>query len=334
MRILGLNAYHGDASAAQLTNGILEAAIEEERLNRQKHWAGLPVKAALAVMNHLEPDHICISRSPKAHFIRKVMHISLRPSEWARLSSRASNSIRISHFVDELKRAGIRSRNARIHYVEHHRAHLASAFFCSPFDQAAVMSIDGFGDFSSIMWGDGRGNKLDVAGSALFPHSLGLFYTAFTQYLGFPKYGDEYKMMGLSAYGEPRFVKEVREIIRTEDDQVRLNLDYFTHHSEGIQMTWDNCEPVIGPVYSKKMVEVFGAPRTYRSEIQQHHADLAASVQKVLEENYFSLLNFIQKQTRQTAICLAGGVALNCVANGLIFEHTDFRDVYIQPAAH
>ncbi|MDP9052977.1 MAG: carbamoyltransferase [Acidobacteriota bacterium] len=220
------------------------------------------------------------------------------------------------------------------HFVEHHRAHLASAFFASPFEDAAVISIDGFGDFSSVMWGVGKGNRIDVKGSVLFPHSLGIFYTAFTQFLGFPHYGDEYKMMGLSAYGEPRFADKVRQAVRTEGDQCRLNLDYFTHHNKGVEMTWEGGQPALGSVFSPKMQEEFGEPRPPRSELRQRDMDLAASVQLVLEENYFALLNFVQKQTRSSRVCLAGGVALNCVANGMIFERTDFREVYVQPAAH
>ena len=333
MNILGLNAFHGDSSAA-LVNGPLIAAFEEERFNRQKHWAGLPVLAARQCLNGQQPDHIAISRNPSAHLLQKLARIAIRPSEWTRLSGRANNNLRVSRVSDELQANGIDTTRAKVHHVEHHRAHLASAFFCSPFEEAAVVSIDGFGDFSSVMWGVGKGNQIDVTGSVHFPHSLGLFYTAFTQFLGFPKYGDEYKMMGLSAYGEPRFVDKVRLVVRTEKDQIRLNLDYFIHHSQGVEMTWDNCEPALGSVYSSKMLETFGEPRANRAPLEQHHMDLAASVQKVLEENYFELLNYIQRQTKQKAVCLAGGVALNCVANGMIFERTDFQDVYVQPAAH
>ncbi len=175
--------------------------------------------------------------------------------------------------------------------MEHHRAHLASSFFVSPFEEAALVSIDGFGDFSSVMWGVGRGNQFDVRGSVQFPHSLGLFYTAFTQFLGFLKYGDEYKMMGLAAYGEPRFAAQVREVVRCEDTQIRLNLDYFLHHTEGRRHDLGGRRTLLGTVYSSKMMEVFGTPRLPRAEIEQHHADLAASVQAVLEECYFTLLN-------------------------------------------
>jgi carbamoyltransferase len=333
--ILGLNAFHGDASAAVLRDGELTAALEEERLNRIKHWAGLPIQAALACLDGAQPAHIAISRDPKAHFAEKLFRAALRPHCWARLATRASNSASIARVPAVLRAEGIRPKDPRnFHFVEHHRAHLASAFFASPFVDAAVISIDGFGDFSSVMWGIGHGNQIRVKGSVLFPHSLGIFYTAFTQFLGFPKYGDEYKMMGLSAYGEPRFTGRVRQIVSTSDGHCRLNLDYFTHHRQGVEMTWEGGEPALGSVFSHKMTEQFGEPRHPRSEIQQRHMDLAASVQRVLEENYFALLNFVQKQTHATRVCLAGGVALNCVANGMILERTNFREVYVQPAAH
>ncbi len=335
MNILGLNAFHGDASAAILRDGQLVLAFEEERLNRIKHWAGLPLLAAKACLEGTQPDHIAISRNPKAHLRDKLLRAALRPHRWLSLASRVINSVGIARVGDVLAKEGIVARQMRnVHFVEHHRAHLASAFFASPFEDAVVVSIDGFGDFSSVMWGVGKDNQIELRGSVSFPHSLGIFYTAFTQFLGFPKYGDEYKMMGLSAYGEPRFSERVRRVVRTEKDQCRLNLDYFTHHSKGVVMTWNGEEPALGAVFSQKMVEEFGTPRAPRSEIRQRDMDLAASVQLVLEENYFALLNFVQRQTGATAVCLAGGVALNCVANGMIFERTSFRDVYVQPAAH
>ena len=333
MKILGLNAFHGDSSAAFLRDGQLVAALEEERLNRIKHWAGLPVLAARVCLQEGQPDHIAISRNPKAHLTDKLLRAALRPHQWLNLSSRAANSVRIAQVRELLAAEGIVSQRP-VHFVEHHRAHLASAFFASPFEEAAVISIDGFGDFSSVMWGIGRANQIEVRGSVSFPHSLGIFYTAFTQFLGFPKYGDEYKMMGLSAYGEPRFAEQIRRVVSTEGDQCRLNLDYFTHHTKGVEMTWYGGEPVLGAVFSHRMAQEFGEPRVPRSEIQQKDMDLAASVQLVLEENYFALLNFVQNQTDAAAVCLAGGVALNCVANGMIFERTNFRDVYVQPAAH
>src|SRR5713101_5401709 len=221
MNILGLNAFHADASAALLRDGQLVLALEEERLNRIKHWAGLPMLAAKACLDGAQPDHIAISRDPRAHLSDKLLRAALRPHKWLNLASRATNSMRVAQVGEELAAAGIVPREARqVHFVEHHRAHLASAFFASPFEEAAVVSVDGFGDFSSVMWGTGKGNRLDIKGSVQYPHSLGLFYTAFTQLLGFPKYGDEYKMMGLSAYGEPRFVSQVRDVVSVEGTQI------------------------------------------------------------------------------------------------------------------
>lgn len=336
--VLGLNAYHGDSSAAMLINGSLAMAVEEERFNRIKHWAGLPVQAAAACISYNGVDrvgHIAISRDPRANFVSKLVRTATNPSLWRQAAQRASNGIALAQTRSELERAGLPAiSNARFHFVEHHRAHMASAFFASPFDQAAVISVDGFGDFSSVMWGVGRGNHIDVKGGVRFPHSLGLFYTAFTQFLGFPKYGDEYKMMGLSSYGKPAYMDAVRDVVRIDGDQIRLNLKYFRHHDEGVEMTWAGGEPLLGTVYSDEFAEKFGSARMPREPITERHMDVAASAQAVLEEIYFSLLNYVQKKTGMKAVALAGGVALNCVANGKIFENTDFRDVYVQPAAN
>ena len=334
MQILGLNAFHGDSSAALLENGFLTAAVEEERYNRIKHWAGLPVLAARACLDGRQADHIAISRDPKAKAFEKMKRVLQRPGDWGRLFSRVQNSAAVLRMDEALREQGLADEKTQIHLVEHHRAHLASAFFCSPFEEAAVVSVDGFGDFSSVMWGVGKGNKIDIRGGVEFPHSLGLFYTAFTQFLGFPKYGDEYKMMGLAAFGEPLYLEQVRDVVNTADGQVVLNLKYFCHHTKGVEMTWEGGEPGLGTVYSDHMLERFGRARVYRSELEKKHRDLAASVQAVLEENYFSLLNYVQKQTGKNTVCLAGGVALNCAANGKLFEKTGFRDAYIQPASH
>src|SRR5437867_1339566 len=267
MNILGLNAFHGDASAALLSGGQLVAAVEEERLNRIKHWAGFPAMAARACLGGAEVEHVAISRDTRAHFWSKINRLLRRPGDWGRVLSRAKNTVQVSRLAERLAAEGIADR-VRVHFVEHHRAHMASAFVASPFEDAAVVSIDGVGDGSSVMWGAGRGNRLEVRGSVQFPHSLGLYYTAFTQLLGFPNYGDEYKMMGLSAYGQPRFVEQVREVVAVHDTQVRLNLDYFTHHTDGVEMTWAGGIPELGPAYSRKMVDVFGPARAPRSEIE------------------------------------------------------------------
>jgi carbamoyltransferase len=336
--ILGINAYHGDASSALLVNGELTAAVEEERFNRIKHWAGLPTLAAAHCLKqtgieHFE--HLAVSRDPSAHLGKKAARVVTHPGLWAQALARTKNLVSVGQIPGRLADAGIgAARSAKFHCVEHHRSHLASAFFVSPFEEAAVVSIDGFGDFSSLMWGVGTGNHIDVKAAVHYPHSLGLYYTAFTQFLGFLNYGDEYKMMGMSAYGEPTFIDKVRNVVKFEDGQVLLNLDYFTHDREGVEMTWVGGEPKLGAVYSQKFIEVFGPARVPRTELTQRDYDMAASVQAVLEEVYFAVLTHVSKATGKRAICLAGGVALNCVANGMVFDRTDFRDIYVQPAAH
>jgi len=337
--ILGINAFHGDSSAAIFSdNGQLLAAIEEERLLRIKHWAGFPAESIRYCLHAGEPGSltdVAISRDPKANLSAKVLRAAFHASLWPSLLSRSRNSLKVGRIQQAFSQHGIAlPGQVRFHNVEHHRAHMASAFFASPFERAAILSVDGFGDFSSVMWGSGRGNRMEVSGGVRFPHSMGMFYTAFTQFLGFSKYGDEYKMMGLAAYGQPRYVDQVADVMKTEGTDVRLNLAYFTHHNQGVEMTWENGEPHMGTIFSSKFREAFGEPRIPRTEVLDWHADLAASVQTVLEQNYFALLNAVHKATGERAICLAGGVALNCAANGKIFERTPFRDVYIQPAAH
>jgi carbamoyltransferase len=236
-----------------------------------------------------------------------------------------------------------RCLRAEFHQVEHHRAHLASAFFVSPFDRAALLSIDGMGDFVSTMWGRGRGNHIEVLGSVHFPHSLGLFYTALTQWLGFPKYGDEGKVMGLAPYGKPAYLDEMRKIVRVQrDGTFELDLDYFVHHSTGVAMTWDEGSPTLGTMYSSKLITMLGDPRpavpcvaTPESEtgVDQHYLDGAASLQVMLEEAEFGLVNKLQAASGQKVLCLAGGVALNSAFNGKILPRTAFEDIYVQPAA-
>jgi carbamoyltransferase len=220
------------------------------------------------------------------------------------------------------------------HNLEHHQAHMASAFLVSPFQEAAVLSIDGFGDLCSTMLGYGSGERVEEIGSVLFPHSLGLFYTSISQYLGFEKYGDEGKVMGLAPYGEPRYIDKMMEIVQPANNKAfELNLDYFTHHISGVEMSWDEGTPYIGRVYSDKMCELFGPARLPEGEITDHHRDVAASLQKCLEYHLFRILNDLHERTGSANLCMAGGVAYNSVANGLIRQNTRFREIFIQPAA-
>ncbi|MGB7465256.1 MAG: carbamoyltransferase C-terminal domain-containing protein, partial [Candidatus Acidiferrum sp.] len=229
---------------------------------------------------------------------------------------------------------------ATFHRVEHHQAHLASTYFVSPFEHAALLSVDGLGDFASSMWGVGEGNRMRIDGAIAFPHSLGLYYSAVTQYLGFLKFGDEYKVMGLAAYGEPSHLDALRDVLRFSSNGnefgFQLGLEYFTHHRTGPEMSWAESDktPVLGKMFSDAMPKKLGAPaRQPDDPLEQRHRDLAASLQARLEEVYLGMLKKLAAQTGAKAVCLAGGVAFNCVANGKIFDSTPFEKVYVHPAA-
>ncbi|MBV9071331.1 MAG: carbamoyltransferase [Acidobacteria bacterium] len=339
MIILGINAHHADASAAIVVDGKLVAAAEEERFRRLKHWAGFPSAAieyclAEAGVGINDVDHIAVNRDPNARLIQRAKFlVKNRPSLGA-VKRRLENRAKIRDLKTELVETfRLDSLKPALHHVEHHRAHLASSFFVAPFEEAAVLSIDGFGDFVSSMWGVARGNHIEVLGEIGFPHSLGIFYTAMTQYLGFPHYGDEYKVMGLAPYGQPSFLKEMRDIVHVENGRFALNLDYFTHHTAGLDMTWQGGSPTIGPVFSEKLVELLGPVRDPRDPMEQRHKDLAASMQAMFEEAYFALANALHAKTKLSALCLAGGCGYNSVANGLVFDRSPYRDLYIQAAA-
>ena len=347
MYVLGINAYHGDASAAIVHNGKLIAAVEEERFNRIKHCAGFPEQAIRYCLNaagiSLEDlDHVGISRDPSAHLHKKVLFAASRAAKQGaglinQVKDRLGNAAKVRDLKSELARVFDVPKNsirAKFHNVEHHRAHLASCFYVSPFERAALLSIDGFGDFISTMWATGHGNDVEILGQVEYPHSIGIVYTATTQFLGFPHYGDEGKVMGLAPYGRPRFIDEFREIVCTEENgQFRLNLDYFRHHSEGVEMTWDRGSPVIGRIYSDRFAETFGPPRAQGTALSDRERDIAASLQLRLEEVAFHVLNRLHQQTGLNDLGLAGGVAYNSVMNGKILLKTPFRRVFVQPAA-
>jgi carbamoyltransferase len=252
-------------------------------------------------------------------------------------ADRLRNAAKTRDLKAELaKHLGVSSSKlkARFHNVEHHRAHLASSFYVSPFADAALLSIDGFGDFISTMWAAGHGERIDVLGQVEYPHSLGIVYTATTQFIGFPHYGDEGKTMGLAPYGKPRFINEFREIVRTEKHgQFRLNLDYFRHTSEGVDMSWDHGSPRIGRIFSEEFSHAFGRPREPEAPLSVRERDLAASLQLRLEEVAFHLLRHLHDETGLTDLGLSGGVAYNSVMNGKILLNTPFRRVFVQPAA-
>jgi carbamoyltransferase len=339
MMILGINAYHGDASAAAFVNGRLVAATEEERFTRIKHAAGFPQGALAWVaeeagLDSNSPIILAVARDPRARLARKVLYGLRSP----RLAARRAWVHEKFSDVDRqsAETLGIPMDRVEVRRVEHHTAHLASSFFCSPFDEAALLSIDGMGDFASAMWGVGQGNRIRRDGAITFPHSLGIFYTALTQYLGFLNYGDEYKVMGLASYGEPEFLAEFRRILRGLSNGVpgfSLDLQYFRHHRESVDMTWGEGKPLIGRLYTDLLERHLGPARNPTASVEQRHQNVAASMQQRLEEVLLDSLRALRKSTGLRRLCLAGGVAFNCVANGKICAETGFDEVYVQSAA-
>jgi carbamoyltransferase len=342
MNILGINAYHADSSACIMRNGELIAAVEEERFARIKHWAGFPWQSIQyclceAGVNVAEIDHIAVNRNPKANFLHKAWYLLRQRPSLGLVQDRLKNASTMMDIRKKIIEAsGIPAEKfkAKVSYVEHHMAHLASAFMVSPFEKAAVVSVDGFGDFVGAMWGIGNGSHIDVKEKIYFPHSLGLFYLAITQLLGFTKYGDEYKVMGLAAYGEPAEQYNMQKMIKLNSDgRFGLDLNYFVHQIKGATMTWDGGEPHMGLVFSVEMERLLGPQRAPGSPITHQHEKIAASLQGMYEEAFFHLLNHVYEATKLSNLCLAGGCAMNSLANGKIFTRTPFKDVYIQAAA-
>lgn len=334
-RIVGLSAYHADASAAAVVDGRFVAGVEEERFRRIKHWAGFPERAIRFCLEEAggEASAFAVARKPKAYLLQKAALALTHPRSLGRALGRARNLGQVASLEERIA-AAFGGPAPRVHAVEHHLAHVSSAFFCSPFEEAMCLTVDGFGDFVSTMMAVGRGSSIEVLDRVHFPHSLGLFYTAITQYLGFPGFGDEYKVMGLAAYGEPSFAAKLGQVVPArEDGTFRLDLRYFRHLSEGVDMTWEDGEPALGAVYTRALPDLLGPARKPGDELTQRHKDLAASLQKVYEDRFFALVRALQRRTGLPRLALAGGCAMNSLANGRLFERTDVREVYIQAAA-
>lgn len=340
MIIVGINAYHGDASACIVRDGKLVAAAEEERFRRIKHWAGFPSEAIRYCLKEAgvtldAVDGVAINRDPKANLWKKLGFTLARRPDISLILDRIKNAREWSSIEDELQRSipGGRFRGKVLH-VEHHLAHLASAFLVSSYDEAVTLSVDGFGDFASAAWGVGRGTGISVEDKVYFPHSLGIFYQAVTQYIGFPHYGDEYKVMGLAPYGQPLHMNEMRQIVELRPDGTfRLNLDYFRHHKENIEYEWSNGSPHVGRLFTPQLETLLGPARADGQPLEQRHKDIARSAQAMYEEAFFHLANALHQKHKTQALVLAGGCAMNSVANGKVYDRSPFRKLYIQSAA-
>lgn len=344
MKILGLNAYHADSSAALIVDGKMVAATEEERFERIKHWAGFPSNSIAFCLKEAgisldEVDYITVGRDPSVKRWRKFVFLFKYPhGATTFLLQRLKNRGKIGSLAEEFEtvdpQADLENLSSKLCYIEHHRSHLASAFYASPYEEAALLSIDGSGDFTTIMIGKGSGNEIQVLDSVDFPVSVGLFYTTFTQFLGFPHYGDEYKVMGLAPYGEPRYLEKVRRIINLESDGLISWDDSYFNFSNGIS-NYVNHVPGVAKIYSNKFAREYSQFRREKGDpLEQKHKDLAASVQKFTEEIIFHLAEDLHLKTGLKNLCLAGGVAQNSVANGKILTKTSFENIYIPSAGH
>ena len=337
--ILGLNAFHGDAAACLLVDGKVRAAAEEERFRRVKHWAGFP---SLAIAYCLEASgltlsdigHIALNSDPGAALFAKVRYALSKRPDVGLIWSRLKNAHARVGVEEHLLHGDFPGRfEGKIHRIEHHEAHLASAFYASCFDDAVAISVDGFGDFASAAWGRWRHHEHPIEGRIHFPHSLGVFYQAMTQFLGFPNYGDEFKLMGLAAYGHEEDERVNDLMTLGPNGEFRLNLKFFRHHRERVPYVWAGGQPSVGQLYSEELEAHLGPSRESSQPIDESHKALALTTQRHYERAFFHLLNERFDQHRISQLVLAGGCAMNSLANGAVTANTGFEHVFVQPAA-
>ncbi|MCP3977762.1 MAG: carbamoyltransferase [bacterium] len=340
MLTLGINAYHGDSAAAILRDGKIVMAVEEERFNRTKHWAGFPKLAIEACLKHAgakleDVEYIAVNRNPNAQMLRKAMFVMGNLSSWRFIADRLANRGKVLGLEEQLAEAfgvDLETLKGKMQRVEHHLAHCASAYHFSGYKNAAVLSVDAFGDWTSTMLAHGRDGKIEDLKRVFFPHSLGVVYSAVTQLLGFPHYGDEYKVMGLAPYGTPNVMEPMRELVSDDGDGgFHINESCFMHVSGKWQPDWEGGSPTLPDLFSPKMEELLGPARKKGEELTQRHMDIAASLQARYEEVFASILNVLHKRTGTTDLCLVGGCSMNSVANGKILELSPFREIYVPP---
>lgn len=343
MIVLGINAYHADASACLVKDGKVVAAIEEERITRRKHTSGFPANAIreclkIASISHTDIDVISIAKDPRANLHGRLLEGAKRLLNPKFLIERLSIVAKSVDLATEVANALNVPRNeirAELVPVEHHVAHVASAWLYGVEGSAAGVSVDGSGDFISTLISRCENGKIEKLVSVEFPHSLGYFYTIMTQFLGFPNYGDEYKVMGLAAMGKPVYLDKMREIVQFQGEKLfRLNLDYFTHHIAGVEMAWESGEPFLSKMYSGKLIELLGPERKKGDEVTQRHADLAASTQAFYEEVLVHILKEAKRLTGFDTLAMAGGCAQNSLANGRCPQQAGFKTLYIPPSGH
>ncbi len=342
MLILGLNMFHADASAAIVRDGEAVFAIAEERLNRRKHYGGFPALAVKACLDFVgakisDIDHVAIGQDRDANLAKKVQYALSNPAKilnFIRLRQRKQAVRNIRSLLVKALDVDPELLRFQENYLEHHIAHIASAYYCSPWDKAAGFSYDGSGDFVSTMMARCEGNDIEVLERVFLPHSLGSFYTMVCEFIGYKKYGDEGKVMGLAPYGKPDYSDQFRDIVRPKDGSFQLNLKYFQPlgSNQGMRVLSDGTV-LLERHFSDQMTKHFGEPREPHSEITQRDMDLSYAMQANFEEAFFHLLNALHRRVPLENLAIAGGCALNSVANGKLFSRTPFRQTWIQPAA-
>jgi carbamoyltransferase len=328
--ILGISAFYHDSAAALVVDGRIVAAAQEERFTRKKYDAGFPARSIEFCLQHAglnaeDLDYVGFYDKPLLKFERLLeTYLAYAPAGFGSFLTALPIWLRQKlHLPREMRRELGHKYQRRFVFAEHHESHAASAFFPSPFDEAAILTLDGVGEWATATWGVGRGNRIEIRQQQRFPHSLGLLYSAFTYYTGFAVNSGEYKLMGLAPYGEPKYVDLILDklIDLKQDGSFRMDMSYF-NYCQGLTMT------------SEKFHQLFGGPpRQPDSPLTRRDMDVAASVQKVTEEIMLRSARYVHGQTGHRNLCLAGGVALNCVANGRILREGPFEHIWIQPAA-
>jgi carbamoyltransferase len=342
MLILGLNMFHADSSAAIIEDGEVVFAIAEERLNRIKHYAGFPSLAVKACLDFVgakitDVDHVAVGQDTDANLAKKVQYALANPSgilNYIRLRQRKQAMRNVRCLLAEALHTDAKMLAFQEHRVEHHIAHIASAYYCSPWEKAAGFSYDGSGDFVSTMMARCEGTRIDVLERIFLPQSLGSFYTMVCEFIGYNQYGDEGKVMGLAPYGRDTYYERLREIVGLSNGSFKLDINYFQPlgSNQGMQVLPDG-RVRLARHFSDQMVKYFGEPRKPQAEITQREMDLAHAMQQRFEEVFFHLLNQLHQRVPLEELVMAGGCALNSVANGKLFDRTPFRHTWIQPAS-
>ena len=336
--ILGLNFLHSDTSACIFKNGKLIAAAEEERFTRLKHTSNFPINAINFCLNEAEIkfsdiDTVTINSNPFTSFQKKIL-FTLKNFKRYKLAFKSISNIKKKVSLKKLISQNFDSENSfkgKIRYVDHHISHILSSSSYSGFEKSVNLSIDGFGDFASAAWGTSEQNKISIDSKVFFPHSMGIFYQSITQFLGFKKYGDEYKVMGLSSYGNPTYQKQLSKLLYNTDEGYKLNLKYFIHQDQNILKNNKTGQIEYFDLYSQELKNLIGDERKFDDEINQRHMDIAKSAQVVYENTLFTLLTSLYQKYKIKNLTLSGGCAMNSVANGKILKKTPFEKVYISP---